>query len=81
MTKAELARELGVSRSYITMIEQGKRQPGKKLRKRINKLTKECSLPATIPVSYTQEVTGSNPVPPTISLDNLAPKSSQNEGY
>ena len=44
MTNAELARELGVSRAYITMLEQGKRQPSKKLHKRIDKLTWSCSL-------------------------------------
>ncbi len=35
ITKAQLARELGVSRAYITMIANGKRKPSKKL---VNKL-------------------------------------------
>jgi len=83
MTKAELARELGVSRSYVTMIEQGKRQPSKKLRKRISMLTRECSLPATIPAPYTQEVTGSSPVPPTtkISLSSFELSKIGNKRY
>ena len=33
--KAQLARELGVSRAYITMIASGRRKPSKKL---VNKL-------------------------------------------
>ena len=31
ITKAQLARELGVSRAYITMIANGKRKPSQKL--------------------------------------------------
>jgi len=38
MTKAELARELGVSRSYITMIEQGRQSQSQ------NKLAKELGI-------------------------------------
>ena len=31
MSKAELARQLGVSRTYITLLAQGKRKPSKKI--------------------------------------------------
>jgi DNA-binding XRE family transcriptional regulator len=64
MTRAEMARQLGVSRSYITMIEQGKRTPSKRLQKKLGKSTRECSLPHTIPAAYTQEVRGSSPLLP-----------------
>jgi len=65
MTRAEIARQLGVSRSYITMIEQGKRTPSKRLQKKLGKSTRECSLPHTIPAAYTQEARGSSPLLPT----------------
>ena len=49
MNKAELARELGVSRAYITMLEQGKRKPSRKLTRKLNKLT--IPLPDSYPKS------------------------------
>jgi len=39
MNKAELARQLGVSRAYVTMLAKGKRQPSKRLSNRIKKFT------------------------------------------
>jgi len=68
MTMAEIARQLGVSRSYITMIEQGKTTPCKRLQKKLGKSTRECSLPHTIPAAYTQEARGSSPLLPTLDM-------------
>ena len=31
MTKAELARQLGVSRTYVTLLKQGKRKPSREM--------------------------------------------------
>ena len=47
MTKVELARQLGVSKAYVTMLVNGERQPCKRLQRRIVKLTKQGSLPDT----------------------------------
>jgi DNA-binding XRE family transcriptional regulator len=60
MTKAELARELGVSRSYITMIDQGKRTPSRKLTRKLKRLTGEANH-----LTFNQGVVGSNPSRPT----------------
>jgi transcriptional regulator with XRE-family HTH domain len=38
MTKAELARKLGVSRTYITYLTQGKNKPSKEMADRLAKL-------------------------------------------
>ena len=38
ITKAQLARELGVSRAYITMITSGKRKPSKIIADKLNRL-------------------------------------------
>ena len=48
MRQVELARQLGVSRAYITMLIKGQRQPSKKLLRKIEKLTGKCSLPAIL---------------------------------
>jgi len=39
MTKAQLARQLNISRAYVTMLTSGKRIATKKLRKRLFLLT------------------------------------------
>lgn len=39
MNSADIARELGVSRAYISMIKSGKRIPSKQLTKKLEKLT------------------------------------------
>jgi transcriptional regulator with XRE-family HTH domain len=44
MNKAELARQLGISRAYATMLANGDRQPSKRLHKKIEKLTGKSSL-------------------------------------
>jgi len=70
MKQIDLARELGVTRSYITMLKQGKRQPSKKLQRKLAKLTKGCSLLDTFFVNGVQVVGGSNPLTPTIDREN-----------
>ena len=45
ITKAELARELGVSRTYVTLLAQGKRKPGQQLANKLNKLMLTHELP------------------------------------
>ena len=52
LTKAGLAKELGVSRAYISMLTSGKRKPSKKI---INKLD-------TLGVTLNQPVGGSSPL-------------------
>ena len=65
MSKAELARQLGISRAYVTMLVKGERQPSKKLLKKIEMLTGKCSLPDTNFGVWDHEVGGSNPLTPT----------------
>ena len=38
ITKAELARQLGVSRAYLTMLANGKRKPSEEVVNKIRKL-------------------------------------------
>ena len=38
ISRAELARQLGVSRTYVTLLMQGRRQPGWQLANKINEL-------------------------------------------
>ena len=52
ITKAELARKLGISRAYVTMLCNGKRKLNKDL---VNKL-------GNLGVTLNQQVTGSIPV-------------------
>jgi len=42
-TKAELARQLGVSRAYITMIANGKRKPSEDIVNKLNTLSFETN--------------------------------------
>jgi transcriptional regulator with XRE-family HTH domain len=67
-SRAELARELGVSRTYVTLLCQGKRQLTLKL---VNKLAKlqlahdlEVDMHKHEHTTFNQGVTGSNPVRP-----------------
>ena len=48
ISKAELARQLGVSRTYVTLLTQGKRQPGQQLANKI----KQLQLTAELPVEF-----------------------------
>ena len=52
ITKAELARQLGVSRAYVTMIANGKRKPSEDI---VNKVEANS-------LTLNQQVTGSTPV-------------------
>ena len=81
MTKAKLARTLGVSRTYITLLTQGKKKPSKAMADRLAKLGLAANLSAltnTNPntqtgplaqlaehLTFNQGVTGSRPVRPT----------------
>jgi DNA-binding XRE family transcriptional regulator len=65
MNKSEIARRLDVSKSYITMLEQGIRMPSRKMQRKINKLLTEGSLPDTFLTHGVQVVVGSNPTTPT----------------
>ena len=44
MTKAQLARELGVSRSYITLLSQGKKKPSREMANRLTEMGLSVSL-------------------------------------
>ncbi len=69
MSKAELARELGVSRTYVTLLTQGKRQPSKRIVDRLAQLKLTANLSANTGthehLTFNQGVTGSRPVRPT----------------
>ncbi len=45
ISKAELARQLGVSRTYVTLLTQGKRQPSQHLANKIRRLQLTAELP------------------------------------
>jgi transcriptional regulator with XRE-family HTH domain len=68
-SRAELARELGVSRTYVTLLCQGKRQPSRKL---VNKLAKlqlahdlDVDMHKSEYLTFNQGVAGSIPARPT----------------
>ena len=66
MNKAELARQLGVSRAYITMIANGKRKPSEDIVNKLNSLSLETNQivnksEANL-LTLNQQVTGSIPV-------------------
>ncbi|MBA7502830.1 hypothetical protein ES706_01427 [subsurface metagenome] len=65
MKQIELAQRLGISRAYISMLAKGERKPSKKLQRKIQKLTRECSLADTLLGNGVQVVGGSNPLTPT----------------
>jgi len=74
MRQIELAQRLGVSRAYISMLAKGERKPSKKLQRKIQKLTRECSLPDTSLGNGVQVVGGSNPltfIPSLVSFANI----------
>ncbi len=45
LSRAELARRLGVSRTYITLLAQGKRQPSRQLVDQLRQLQLTSALP------------------------------------
>ena len=69
ITKAEIARKLGVSRTYVTLLTQGKRKPSKKIVDKLAKLkltsNLEVNTHAFEHLTFNQGVTGSRPVRPT----------------
>ena len=58
ITKAEVARQLGISRAYVTMLVNGKRKPTKDI---VNKLD-------TLGLTFNQGVVGSSPSRPILIL-------------
>ena len=48
MSKAELARQLGVSRTYVTLLARGKRKPSQQLANKINELMLTLRLPGEL---------------------------------
>ena len=60
MSKAELARKLGVSRTYVTLLTQGKRRPSQQL---ANKL-KELMLTHDIPLRLSDGQVGKRGLEP-----------------
>ena len=71
LNQAQIAKELGISKSYLSMILSGQRKCPPELAERLQ------SIPGIHKIvnnqlwdmSYTQEVRGSNPLPPTIDND------------
>jgi transcriptional regulator with XRE-family HTH domain len=60
--QVDMARQLGVSRAYISMLVSGKRKPSKQLTKKLQKLTGEANFGNGV-----QVVGGSNPLTPIFS--------------
>lgn len=48
LSRAEVARIIGVSRTYITLLIQGKRQPSRQLISQLRQLAKTCELPSEL---------------------------------
>ena len=71
MKNAEIARQLGISRAYVTMLAKGERQPSRTLQRRIEKLTGKSSLIDTNSRVWDHEVGGSNPLTPTITRQSF----------
>ena len=69
MNKAQLARQLGVSRTYITILAKGKRQPSQHL---VNKL-RELALTAELPLELQHMVGKGGFEPPRLAAHD--PKS------
>ena len=77
LTRAELARRLGVSRTYVTLMVQGKKNPSKEMADRLASMGLTANLssnaiqingalsPLTEHTTFNQGVTGSRPVRPT----------------
>ena len=69
ISKAELARELGVSRTYVTLLTQGKRNPSKRIVDRLAQLQLTANVTVNTGthehLTFNQGVTGSRPVRPT----------------
>ncbi len=70
ISKAELSRQLGVSRTYVTLLCQSKRNPSKRIVDRLAKLKLTANLTVNTGthehLTFNQGVTGSRPVRPTM---------------
>ncbi len=85
ISKAELARELGVSRTYVTLLAQGKRNPSKRIVDRLTQLQLTANVSANTGthehLTFNQGVTGSRPVRPTkASRPSLPGSFKKNQG-
>jgi transcriptional regulator with XRE-family HTH domain len=82
ITKAELARQLGVSRTYVTLLCQGKKKPSREMADRLAKMGLTANLDAfgqrthgplaqlVEHLTFNQGVTGSRPVRPIKPLNS-----------
>jgi transcriptional regulator with XRE-family HTH domain len=70
MTKAEIARQLGVSRAYITMITNGKRKPSQDIVNKVNSLSVNKQLQKYNPKSCSS--TSSDTPPDSSRCNSLA---------
>ena len=82
ITRAELARQLGVSRTYVTLLTQGKKKPSKEMADRLAKLGLTANLNALDQrtdgplaqlvehLTFNQVVPGSSPGRLTSKLDD-----------
>jgi len=68
MTRAEIARRLGISKAYVTLLMKGLRQPSRKLQRKIDKLVRRGLLSDMFLEHGVQVVGGSNPLTPTIGV-------------
>ena len=72
ISKAELARQLGVSRTYVTLLSQGKRNPSKRIVDRLAQLKLTANVTVNTGthehLTFNQGVTGSIPGRPTLNL-------------
>ena len=66
--QSEIAKELGISKSYLSMILSGQRKCPPELMEKLQSTRgiHEIVNSQLWDMSYTQEVTGSNPVPPSL---------------
>jgi len=75
MSKSGVARQLGVSRAYVTMLAQGKRRLSEALQYKLGSKRRlsEALQYKLGRVFYTQKVRGSSPLSPTINIkDSLS---------
>ena len=61
ITRAELARRLNVSRTYVTLLIQGKRQPSQQLANKIKQLALTVSLPSESALTHVVGKAGLEP--------------------
>ena len=68
MTKAELARKLGVSRAYVTMLSNGIRKPSHNIVNKLNELGLTVNKIESESRTFNPLVVGSNPTRPIFNL-------------